>query len=198
MHKVTEGMIDFSILKPLNIQNLSQKYNNTQRIILPFVYDRYLTKFWKEPLKYIPLFQSAYAVGTLDFSVNEHMEFPEYLHGIYKNRWLGCLWQDCGILAIPTVGWTTEEWDDVSFSGIEKESVVMISTLGSKSDRDFFIRGYNEMMKRIAPPLVIVYGEMLDEMKGRFVNYHYADSFKPKDSPFIQEVLFNVSPVFVR
>ena len=100
---------------------------------------------------------------------------------------------------IKIVGWDVcEEWDDVSFSGIEKESVVMISTLGSKSDRNFFIRGYNEMMKRIAPPLVIVYGEMLDEMKGRFVNYHYADSFKPKDSPFIQQVLFNVSPVFVR
>lgn len=196
MHKVSEDMLDLSKLKSLNIQNLSMKNNNTQKIVLSFVYDKYLDRFWREPLKYIPLFQSAHAVATPDFSINEQMEFPEYLHGVYKNRWLGCLWQDCGILAVPTVGWTTEEWDDLSFSGIERESVVVISTLGSKSDENFFMRGYNEMIKRIAPPLVIVYGDILPEMTGKFIRFRYKDSFKPKDSLLVQEVLFDISPVF--
>ena len=109
MHKVTEEMLDFANLQYLNIQNLSQKHNNTNKLVLTFAYDERLEKFWKKPQKYIPLLQSACAVATPDFSLNPLMDFPEYLHNVYKNRWLGCLWQDYGILTIPTIGWTTAE-----------------------------------------------------------------------------------------
>ena len=124
------------------------------------------------------------------------MGFAEYLHNVYKNRWLGCLWQDYGILSVPTVGWTTEEWDYLSFSGIEKGSVVLISTLGGKRDIKYFMRGYNEMISRIEPPLIIVYGDMLPEMTGRFVNFKYEDSFQPKNSTYHQTVLFEIPKVF--
>ena len=196
MNKVTEEMLDFVNLQPLNIQNLSQKHNNTNKLVLTFAYDYRLEKFWKKSQKYIPLLQSACAVATPDFSLNPLMDFPEYLHNVYKNRWLGCLWQDYGILTIPTIGWTTAEWDYLSFSGVEKGSVVIISTLGSKSDKKFFLRGYNEMLRRIEPPLIIVYGDMLPEMKGRFINFRYEDSFKQKDSFCFQDVLFDISPIF--
>ena len=196
MHKVTEEMLDFANLQPLNIQNLSQKHNNTNKLVLTFAYDYRIEKFWKNPQKYIPLLQSACAVATPDFSLNPLMDFAEYLHNVYKNRWLGCLWQDYGILTIPTVGWTTAEWDYLSFSGVEKGSVVVISTLGSKSDKKFFMRGYNEMLRRIEPPLIIVYGDMLPEMTGRFINFRYKDSFKQKDSFCFQDVLFDISPIF--
>lgn len=83
-------------------------------------------------------------------------------------------------LSMPCVGWTTEEWDDLSFAGIEIGSVVVISTLGCKRDVDFFMRGYNEMIRRIKPPLIIVYRDMLPEKIGRFVNFRYEDSFQPK------------------
>jgi len=196
MHKVTEEMLDFSKLQPLNIQNLSQKHNNTDKLVLPFVYDERLEKYWKTPLKYIPLFQSAGAITTLDFSLNSSMDFPQYLYNVYKNRWLGCLCQDYGIITIPTIGWTTEEWDFLSFSGVEKGSIVVISTLGSKSDKKFFLRGYNEMVRWIEPPLIIVYGDMLPEMTGRFINFRYEDAFHKKESLCVQEVLFDISPIF--
>ena len=123
MNKVTEEMLDFANLQPLNIQNLSHKHNNTNKLVLTFAYDYRLEKFWKNSQKYIPLLQSACAVATPDFSLNPLMDFPEYLHNVYKNRWLGCLWQDYGILTIPTIGWTTAEWDYLSFSGVEKGSI---------------------------------------------------------------------------
>lgn len=189
-------MLDFQKIKPLNIQNLSIRNNNTDKMILPFAYDKCLERFWKQSLKYIPLFQSAYAVATLDYSLSEQMEFAEYLYNVYKNRWLGCLWQDYGILSVPTVGWTTEEWDYLSFSGIEKGSIVLISTLGGKRDVEYFMRGYNELIRRIEPPLIIVYGDMLPEMTGRFVNFKYEDSFQPKNSIYLQTVLFEIPKVF--
>ena len=194
--KVTEDMIDFQNIRPLNIQNLSPKNNNADKFVLPFTYDKRLSRFWNEPLKYIPLFQSSYAVATPDFSLNENMAFAEYLHNVYKNRWLGCLWQDYGITTIPTVGWTTEEWDDLSFSGVERESVVVISTLGCKRNPEYFMRGYNEMIYRLAPSLIIVYGDMYSEMTGRFINFRYKDSFQPKAPSCSQAVLFDVSPIF--
>ncbi|MBR1580161.1 MAG: DUF4417 domain-containing protein [Selenomonadaceae bacterium] len=194
--RVTEDMIDFRSIRPLNIQNLSRKNNNTDKLVLPFAYDERLARFWNEPLKYIPLFQSSYAVATLDFSIRENMAFPEYLHNIYKNRWLGCLWQDYGITTIPTVGWTTEEWDDLSFSGVERESVIVISTLGCKRNPEYFMRGYNEMIYRLAPSLIIVYGDMHSEMTGRFINFKYKESFQPKIANCSQTVLFDVAPIF--
>ena len=163
---------------------------------MSFISDERLARYWNAPLKYIPVLQSAYAVATPDFSIHEQMGFPEYLHSIYRNRWLGCLWQDYGILAIPAVGWTTSEWDDLSFSGVERGSVVVISTLGSKRDIGYFMRGYNEMIRRLAPPLIIVFGDMLPEMTGRFINFRYEDSFQRKRTDCIQTVLFDIPSVF--
>ena len=198
MDKITEEMLDFHNVQPLNVQNLSIKNNNTRKLVLGFSEDDKIARFWNNPLKYIPRFQSAYAVATPDYSLHPQMDVPTYLNQIYKNRWLGCFWQEHGIRVVPSVGWTTEEWDELSFAGIEIGSVVVISTLGSKRDVDFFMRGYNEMIRRIEPPLIIVYGDMLPEMRGRFVNFRYEDSFQPKISCCVQGVLFEVSPIFER
>ena len=198
MNKVTEDEMDFSNVQPLNCQNLSVKNNNTRKFILGFSYDDKIERFCKKPLKYIPCLQSAYAVATPDYSLHPQMDIPSYLNQIYKNRWLGCFWQEHGILSLPSVGWTTEGWDDLSFAGLEKGTIVVISTRSSKRDAAFFMRGYNEMIRRIEPPLVVVYGDILPEMKGRFVNFRYEDSFRPKKHPCPQGTLFEVSPIFER
>ena len=124
------------------------------------------------------------------------MGYSEYLHRVYQNRWLGCFWQYCGILTLPTIGWTTKQWDDLSFRGVEKGSFVVISTMGNKRDRNFFMRGYNEMIRRIEPHLIIVHGDMLPEMKGRFVNFRYEDTLKKKNELLIPKNLFDISPIF--
>ena len=193
---VTEENLDIDNMQPLNIQNLSNKNNNTNKFILGFSYDKYLNRFWNDPLKYIPRLQSAHAVATPDFTIDPQMNFSDYLHQVHKNRWLGCLWQSYGILTLPTVGWTTAEWDYLSFCGIEHGSIVVISTLGSKRNIEYFMRGYTEMIKRIEPPLIVVYGDVLPNMTGRFVNFPYKESFQTKKSPCVQIDLFNMSRIF--
>lgn len=196
MNKVTEDMLDFSNIRPLNIQNLSIKKNNSGKFVMFFSQDERIERFWKNAFKYIPLLQTAYAVATPDYSIAPQMNPNEYAHQIFKNRWLGCLWQDCGILTLPTVGWTTKEWDNLSFSGIERGSVVVISTLGIKKDINFFLRGYNEMINRIEPPLIVVHGDLLPEMKGRFINFPYEASFQNNDSQILLPL--DISPVIER
>ncbi len=105
------------------------------------------------------------------------MNYYEVAHNIYMNRWLGCLWQSHGCVALPTVSWAQEDTYDICFSGVEKGSIVIISTLGCEDNQDIFIKGYKEMIRRINPSLVIVYGKMLDGIYGRFINYKYEDAF---------------------
>lgn len=113
MNKVTEDRLDFSKVQPLNVQNLSIKNNNTRKLVLGFSHDDKIARFYNNPRKYVPLFQSAYAVATPDYSLHPQMYVVSYLNQIYKNRWLGCFWQEHGIMALPCVRWTTEEWDDL-------------------------------------------------------------------------------------
>ena len=49
------------------------------------------------------------------------------------------------------------------------------------------------MKKRINPPLIIVFGDMVDGMTGPFINFQYKDSFNVK---YEQLRLECVSPVF--
>lgn len=198
MHKITENMIDINHAKPLNIKNLCSKYNNSDKIVLPLNYDKDILKYWNSPLKYIPLLQSAMAVGTPDYSVYENMNLNEIRHNVYQNRWLGCLWQDYGVNAIPTIPWGTSDTFEICFGGVERGSVVIISTVGCDKNLDLFYRGFYAMKEMIAPSLIIVYGDMLPEMYGRFVNYRYTEAFNTNKQEYAQLCLFEPVRIFER
>ena len=82
---------------------------------------------------------------------------------------------------------------DVVFGGVEKGSIVVISTLGCQNNAEVFLEGFNEMKKRIEPSLIIVYGDMIDGMTGRFVHFKYNEAFA-KDS--FQLCIEGLSQVF--
>ena len=198
MHKVTEDMIDLEHAVALNLQNLNARHNNTDKLVLPFNYDKDLMRYWNDPLKYIPVLQTAMAVGTPDYSVYSTMNRHEIEHNVYKNRWLGCLWQTYGCVALPTIAWATPDTFDICFSGTEYGTIVIISTVGCTEHLSEFMCGYDEMMVRINPPLVIVYGDMLPGMYGRFLHFKYTDAFNKKATTYKQQTLFEMSPIFER
>lgn len=45
------------------------------------------------------------------------------------------------------------------FDGIAEGTVVAVSTLGAKKEKDFFSQGYNEMLQRIKPKAIIRYSD---------------------------------------
>lgn len=117
--------------------------------------------------------------------MNENMQ----RYNTFRNRWVGAYLAYKGIRVIPTVSWGLENTFDFCFNGIENGSTVAVSTYmasahGNRADqKEFFMAGYNEMLKRIEPETIICYHYPFPEMKGNilFVDYdlsswqHYDD-----------------------
>lgn len=196
MRKVMEEDIDIENALPLNIQNLKKESNNSNKILIPFNYDKRLLKYWNDPLRYIPLFKTVMAIGTPDYSVYQISSKNEIRHNVFMNRWLGCLWQEYGCTAIPTISWSGEETYNICFSGVEAGGIVLISTIGVSTNQQLFLKGFNEMKRRIKPSLIIVVGDMIPGMTGRFINYTYTDCFNKKKEKYYMEKLFDISPIF--
>ena len=198
MHKVEAGSIDFNNANPTNLSNFTNKKDNSNRIVFPFNSDKVLEKYWNDPLKYIPLLQTCMLIGTPDYSLLPSMNPNLIRANVYRNRWIGCTWQNYGINAVPVIGWVKPDTYDVCFSGVEHGGVVMISTISCQTHKQEFLQGYNEMIKRISPSLIIVYGNMISGMTGTFINYTMKDCFNDsvKSKNIKQESLFEISPIF--
>lgn len=146
--------------------------------IAHFYYDDY--KFiaaWREPEKYLDRLRQFKAVVSPDFSL--YTDFPRALQilSCYRRQWCGAFWQSKGIDVIPDVVWGDEESYGYCFDGIPKGGTVAVSTVGVRNDRewngkdgDLFMAGYREMLNRLEPETVIVYGAMIDGLEGNIIN----------------------------
>lgn len=80
---------------------------------------------------------------------------------------------------IPTVSWGDENTFSFCFAGIPKGSTVAVSTYmvsehGHHADqKDFFMKGYRELLRRIEPERIICYNEPFPEMEGNIVYVNY-------------------------
>ena len=109
------------------------------------------------------------AVLSPDFSL--YTDFPKALQilSCYRRQWLGAYWQDNCIEVIPCVLWGGVDTFDFCFDGIPQNSIVSVSSVGIKRkpdwngrQQDIFKRGYDEMIKRVNPSRVLLYGTMVE------------------------------------
>ena len=101
---------------------------------------------------------------TPDFS--PYSNYPPCLQvfNVYRNRFCGRYWQNEGIPVIPTVTWNNDPaCYDYVFCGIPKGSVISFSIVGGHSnmeeEKKEDKRGIEEMMNRLEPSKVLIYGE---------------------------------------
>lgn len=177
----------------VGLQNASPKSFNSNSLLLMFNYDYKLLSLWNNPLKKIALFQSYYAISTPDFSFYPKMNINDIRYNVYMSRWLGKTWQNYGCTVYPTIGWCLPDTYDLCLSGVESGSIVVISTLGCQNYQDIFLDGFYEMKKRINPALIVVYGDMINGMTGKFVNFKYKDAF---NSSHYQYRISGLSQIF--
>ena len=195
IRKTDSSLINWEKLKVIGIQNATRKTMDKNSLVLMFRYDKELMVLWNNPLKKIGLFQGFAAITTPDFSIYPTMNINEIRHNIYMARWLGVTWQNYNCTIFPTISWALPDTYDICFSGIEKGSIVVISTIGCMNHKDIFLAGFNEMKSRLDPPLIIVYGKMIRGMTGTFINFDYTDAFL-RHSNYEQLQLFDVSRIF--
>ncbi len=188
------GKLDLENGYPLNFSNLA-KCNN-KSIIIMFHHDYKINCLWNNPLKYVKKFKECLVVLTPDFTIQRGMDIEMIRMNTYRNRWLGCTWQQYGVEVIVTVSWAGPETYDICFSGISYGTIVAVSTIGcmGEEEKKIFLYGYRELLKRKNPSLILVYGTIIDGMFGNILPIQYEECFGVK-SDYTQIPLFELSKI---
>ena len=139
---------------------------NRHKTLHFFTYDWKFEKVYEQPDEEIEKLKQYKCVLSPDFSLFTNMPLALQIYSAFKNRWCGAYWQSKGINVIPTVSWGDENTFDFCFDGIEKGSIVAVCTYYRENCEEDFMLGYNEMIKRIEPSLVICYDEPFKTMTG--------------------------------
>ncbi len=156
--------------------------NHLDRMVHFFLYDYRFERVWKNPDSDIEKLSRYRAVLSPDFSMYLEMAPVMQLYNVFRNRWCGSYWTSKGIRVIPTVNWGDESTFDFCFDGIEKGSTVAVSTyMASAHDnrqdqKEWFMAGYNEMLRRIEPEKIICYNRPFPEMQGDIIFVDYERS----------------------
>lgn len=150
--------------------------NDYGKIVHFFLDDYRFESIYNNPEKKIEKLKQYKAVLTPDFSMFVEMPIALQLFSTFKNRWVGAYLQEQGISVIPTVRWGDLTSFNFCFDGIEKGSIVAVSTIGIKKEKSHFMLGYNEMLSRIKPEKIIFYGKPFDEMKGDIIEVDYSET----------------------
>lgn len=180
IRKTPVSVIDWNKLSAISFKSASVKTSDRNTLVLMHAYDKELMRLWNNPLKYVGLYQGFAAVGSPDFSCYPSMNPNVIRYNVFMSRWLGVTWQNYNITVLPTAIWGTPDTYDICFGSIERGSVVIVSTIGCERHPNIFLDGFREMKKRIAPPLIIVVGNLIDGMTGTFLQFKYSDSFSTR------------------
>ena len=168
---------DFPIIKKQNIDinkieflsytnSKTHDTENKNKTIHFFTYDWLFEKVYEKADEEIDKLSQYYCLLSPDFSMFINMPKALQIYSTFKNRWCGAFWQSKGLNVIPTVSWGDESTFDFCFEGIEEGSIVAVCTYYRENDEESFMKGYNQMLKKIKPCAILCYDEPFKSMKG--------------------------------
>ncbi len=153
--------------------NYARTYTRSKRDIrmygLHFFVDDYqFNRLWSKPDNYIDILRKFGAVCSPDFST--YVDYPKALqiYNHYRKHWLGAYWQDSKIRVIPTISWSDHSSYEWCFDGEPRGGTVAISSVGTQMNklaRQLFLDGYEEMIRRLHPASILLYGNAPADLK---------------------------------
>ncbi len=150
--------------------------NETEKIVHFFLDDYKFEAIWNDPEPRIEKLKKYKAVLAPNYSIYTEMPLSLKVYNTFRSRWCGAYLQSKGIKVIPTVAWGEPNTFWFCFDGIEKGSIVAVSTLGVRKEKTLFMQGYNELIRKIKTKAVICYGEPFEEMQGNIIPVDYAET----------------------
>ena len=150
-----------------------------------FLDDYRFERCWRNPDSQIEELKKYDGVLSPDFSMYTNYPQAMQIWQVYRNRWCACYWQSLGIKVIPTISWSDEQSFKYCFLGVQKGSTVAIGTVGVLNDeyaKTLFMQGFKEMLKRLEPKEILIYGNKLSELEG----YKNIRWFEPYMNKFIK------------
>lgn len=148
-----------------------------------FIDDYQFNRIWTNADTYTQMLGKFKAVMTPDFST--YTDFPKaiQIYNHYRKHWLGAYWQSTGMTVIPTISWSDHDSYTWCFDGEPVGACVAISTVGTqvhKETKSLFMDGYNEMIKRLKPKQVVIYGVVPDECRINGIEFIELKAFQQK------------------
>lgn len=156
--------------------NYAKTSDNKKAGIHFYLDDYQFERIWNDPKAYVELLSGYACVLSPDFSLYLDMPLAMKIWNVFRSRAIGRYLQSEGIKVIPTVSWAEPKTFAFAFEGIPKGSIVSISTIGVKQDENamkIWKDGMDEMIKRIQPSAILVYGGKLDYDYGNIEVRYY-------------------------
>lgn len=137
-----------------------------------FIDDYQFNRLWTNIDCYVDMLSRFRYVMTPDFST--YTDFPKaiQIYNHYRKHWVGAYLQEAGIKMIPTISWSTPDTFEWCFDGEPTHSAIAVSSVGatnSKTKKELFLAGYNAMMERLEPEIILFYGKPLAECGGNII-----------------------------
>lgn len=153
--------------------NYAKMCKNPQNMGCHFFLEDYMfARTFNTPDKYIRILQSFKYVLAPDFSMYADVAMAVNLFNKYRKHWLAAYWVENGINVIPCISWMGKDSYSWCFDGEPKNSVVAISTVGTQGNKECmntFLDGYLEMLERLTPIKVLVFGLVPEEIKSELI-----------------------------
>ncbi len=138
---IKKQQIDIDKIELLNYTKTKANDNeNKNKTIHFFTYDWLFDKVYEKPELAFEKLDQYYALLTPEFSTYKDMPLARQIDSVFKNRWCGAYWQKQGMTVIPTVSWGSIPSMEFCFDGIEKGSVVAVSTYTREDNKIGFNR----------------------------------------------------------
>lgn len=141
-----------------------------------YIDDYQFERVWNYPWRFSKTFNEFGAIMTPDFST--YLDFPKAVRifNHYRKHWCGAYWQENGAIVVPTIEWGLPEDYNWCFDGEPEGGIVAVSNVGimrSKELRENYMKGYKEMLVRLQPKEVLVFGHTFDDYPGPVHYIHY-------------------------
>ena len=127
-----------------------------------FYEDDYLfERIWRNPRRYLPILKKYNGVILPDFSLYRDMPLAMQIWNIYRSRAIGHWLQANGVCVIPNIRFGDRRTYRICCDGIAKHCVIAVGAHGNlklAEDRNIFLDGLNEVVKRLEPTAIVIYG----------------------------------------
>ena len=132
-----------------------------------FIDDWKFSKLFKRPYQYLPILKRFDGVISPDNSILWNAPYYKQIESIGNSRMMGSWLQRAGLNVIPCVRWGKKDSYDFAFDGIKPAGTVAVGTHGAvrcNETRKIFSQGIPELIKRIEPKTIVVYGSYRESM----------------------------------
>lgn len=149
-------------LEPVALHYSSRAEHPDRSICHMFIDDNLMESLWNQPHKQLETLKRFKWVCSPDFSCWGSMPEPLQKYNKYRIHALSwyLLMNDVNI--IPTVTWNNINSYEWCFEGVPKHSVVALSSNGILSQKESFIRGFDEMCRVLEPRQIVWFGRPID------------------------------------